>query len=222
VKFETTGDSYVVSVGNTSLAAPETTTWHELTFQMYVPVSGDLVIPWTTTGLVGTDDIWLDDLTIKPRGRLVGELTGDFHGPAPDGRSLSLPRGIVWRKTFGSAKTIDTPAGTTLYSETGVKLSTTRRYRFSAEFSAFNIVDASSSFYLRLRHNAVTHAGYEADSFHANQLMPGGFSNTFVPDTNSAATVAFTGGRTSGTGNAVVQVGDPGKINLMIEDIGPA
>jgi hypothetical protein len=223
VKFETAGSSYSITVGNASLDAPDTTNWHELKFQMYVPVGADLVIPIYAVGLASTDDMWIDEVVAKPRGRLVGELTGDFHGPAPDGRSLSLPRGIVWRKALYSAKTIDTPGGTTLYSDTSaLKLSMTRRYRFSAEFGAMNIEEATSSFYLRLRFNAVTVAGYEADSFHTNQLVPGCFSNTFVPNTESLATVAFTGGRNSGSGNAIVQLGDAGKIELIIEDIGPA
>jgi hypothetical protein len=223
VKFKTAGDSYRMVVGNTEVTATDNTTWHEIKFTVYVPVGGDLNIWYFADGLVSTDEVWLDDLTIKPKGRLVGELTGDFQGPAPDGSSLSLPRGIIYRKSLGAGKTIDTPGGTVLFTVNNVKLDPTRRYRASCEYDRISISTLSTSWTVRIKFGATQVASVTYDCFNNNTLLPGGFRNTFVPPNDTPATLNINGYRNAGTsGTATLQPGDAGKIELILEDIGPA
>jgi hypothetical protein len=222
VKFETAGD-YTFTLGNSVITALDNTTWWPVEATQYVKEGDDLVVPFEFLGQASTDDVWIDSVTIKPKGRLVGELTGDFRGPLPDGRSASLPRGKVWRKQVTtSSLTVTAGGGTILTSNGDIALSADRLYRVSCQAGSINMDSSLTQWTLRLRWNGTTYATAVFDSFNNNTELPASFFGSFSPTSDDAGTFSLTGNRSAGAvGGAQLLRGDAQHIAIMIEDIGP-
>jgi hypothetical protein len=219
VKFETAG-AYFFTWGTELLSAIDTN-WHTMTTEMYVPEGEDLVIPFEYEGQASTDDMWIDSMTIQPKGRMVGELTGDWHAPLPDGRSASMPRGKIYRRVVTSSDLTVTAGGSTILSKE-VTLSADRWYRASLQADSINMDSHTTQWTLRLRFDGTTYGSQAHDSFNDNTQMPCSFWAIFSPPSTVTGTFSLTGNRSAGSvGGAQILRGDAGRIVLFLEDIGP-